>query len=481
MRIHLLSAAELVKMIKSGEVGVVEVVRLFLERIRKYDRHLNAFLELADEEALKRAEQLERLPSDKRGPLFGLPIAVKDNILVSGIRATAGSKILSNFTAPYNATVIDRLLQAGVVILGKTNLDEFGMGSSCEYSAFGPTLNPWDRGCVPGGSSGGSAAAVAAHLTPAALGTDTGGSVRQPAAFCGITGHKPTYGLLSRYGLIAYASSLDQIGPMAQTAHDCLLLLSVMAGPDVEHDATTSPNTTDLSKSVPERLRIGVVRRAIEASDEGVAASVEKAIAVFAEEGHTIKDVDSGPFEDSLAAYYIIATAEASSNLARYTGVHYANRPSDDRLAIGTIRKTRSLFGTEVKRRILLGTYVLSAGYYDAYYLRAVRYRRSLRKSFLSLLQNFDILLMPTSPTTAFRLGERLDDPLKMYAADLMTVGVNLAGLPSVSLPCGFSNGLPVGMQFVGRPFEDAKILSAAIWFQNKTDHHKKSPPAFED
>jgi len=477
--IESMTATQLVEQMRKGRLGVVEVVRATFERIKRYDKALSAFLELAEGAALERARTLQEMPPDERGPLFGLPVAVKDNILVEGLHATAASKILENFIAPYTATAVKRLLDAGCVVVGKTNLDEFAMGSSCEHSAFGPTRNPWDRERVPGGSSGGSAAAVAARLVPAALGTDTGGSIRQPASLCGITGHKPTYGLVSRYGLIAFASSLDQIGPMAQTAEDCLLLLSAMAGPDVEHDATSAPRGMVVPPRAVQNLRIGLVRRAFEASDAPVAEAVEEAAREFRKGGHTLKDVDAGPLEDSLAAYYIVATAEASANLARYTGIHYGNRPEDGRLAADTIRITRSLFGTEVKRRILLGTYVLSSGYYDAYYLRAVTYRRTLRTRILQILEDVDLLLLPTSPSVAFRLGERVEDPLKMYAADLMTVGVSLAGLPGVSFPCGFVDGLPVGAQLVGRPFSDAQLLKVAAWYQERTDFHQHLPPGF--
>jgi len=472
-----MTAHQVLEAIRQGKIGVVEVVQQCLERIKRWDGDLGAFLSVAEEAALKRAEQLEKLPQDERGALFGLPIAVKDNILVKGQTATAGSKILENFTAPYDATAVKRLLSAGAVVVGKTNLDEFAMGSSCEHSAFFVTRNPWDTARVPGGSSGGSAAAVAARLVPAALGSDTGGSVRQPASFCGVTGHRPTYGLVSRYGLIAFASSLDAIGPIAQTAEDCLLLLSVMAGRD-GRDATTAPHKVDLRRKPFERWRIGVVRRALEAADGAVAEALESVAALFAQNGCVLKDVDAGVLEDALAVYYIIATAEASANLARYSGVHFAQRQNEGELALQTIRETRALFGTEVKRRILLGTYVLSAGYYNAYYLRAVAHRR-LRAKFLSILRDVDMLLLPTTPSVAFRFGERLKDPLKMYAADVMTVGVSLAGLPAVSFPCGFVEGLPVGAQLVGRPFDDALVLSAARWFQQETDYHKRVPAGF--
>ena len=475
-----MTAYQLLEAIRQGSISVVEAVERCLERIRRWDGDLGAFLSVAEEAALKRAHQLDNLPQDERGALFGLPIAVKDNILVKGLTATAGSKILENFVAPYDATAVKRLVSAGVVVLGKTNLDEFAMGSSCEHSAFFVTRNPWDTERVPGGSSGGSAAAVAARLVPAALGSDTGGSVRQPASFCGVTAHRPTYGLVSRYGLIAFASSLDAIGPIAQTAEDCLLLLSVMAGGDA-NDATTAPHKVDLRRKPFQRWRIGVVRNALEAADSAVAEAVEETARVFQKNGCVLKDVDAGALEDALAAYHIIATAEASANLARYSGVHFAQRQDEGELALQTIRKTRALFGTEVKRRILLGTYVLSAGYYDAYYLRAVAHRRALRAKFLSILRDVDMLLLPTSPSVAFRFGERLKDPLKMYAADVMTVGVSLAGLPAVSFPCGFVEGLPVGAQLVGRPFEDALVLSAAArWFQQETDYHKMVPAGFE-
>ncbi|RKY13533.1 MAG: Asp-tRNA(Asn)/Glu-tRNA(Gln) amidotransferase subunit GatA, partial [Planctomycetota bacterium] len=327
-----MTAYQLLEAIRQGSISVVEAVERCLERIRRWDGDLGAFLSVAEEAALKRAHQLDNLPQDERGALFGLPLAVKDNILVKGQTATAGSKILENFIAPYDATAVKRLLSAGAVVVGKTNLDEFAMGSSCEHSAFFVTRNPWDTERVPGGSSGGSAAAVAARLVPAALGSDTGGSVRQPASFCGVTGHKPTYGLVSRYGLIAFASSLDAIGPIAQTADDCLLLLSVMAGPD-DNDATTAPHKADLRRKSFGRWRIGVVRRALEAADSAVAKALEDVAALFAQNGCVLKDVDTGALEDALAAYQIIATAEASANLARYGGVHFAQRQDEGELA----------------------------------------------------------------------------------------------------------------------------------------------------
>ncbi|HEY0349599.1 MAG TPA: Asp-tRNA(Asn)/Glu-tRNA(Gln) amidotransferase subunit GatA [Pyrinomonadaceae bacterium] len=430
---------------------------------------LNAFLQIDRDGALQRADEIDQSSNKDSLPLAGIPIAIKDNICVRGMQASCGSRILGPYHPPYNATAIERLIKAGGVIIGKTNCDEFAMGSSNENSAFGPVKNPWDLSRVPGGSSGGSAAAVAAGIVPAALGSDTGGSVRQPAALCGVIGFKPTYGRISRYGLVAFGSSLDQIGVFARTTRDAAAVLQVIAGRD-SHDATTADVPTpkyigETEKNLVKGFRLGVPRALLgEGLDEEVRAAIEKAIDTYRDLGAEIVDIDLPHANFAIAVYYIIATAEASSNLARYDGVRYGFRAEDAPGLRDMYRKTRDQgFGAEVKRRIMLGTYVLSAGYYDAYYLKAQKVRALLRQDFANAFKRCDLILTPTTPTPAFRFGEKVDDPLAMYLNDIYTVTANLSGVPGISVPCGLSSeGLPIGLQLLGPYWSESTLFRAA-------------------
>jgi len=470
-----LSAKALIVELKAGRIKPTEAVSFFLDRIGRLDPRLNSFLDVFEEDALSAAEQVEgRYGASDELPLFGLPVAVKDNICTAGHRTTCASRLLESFTSPYDATAVRRLREAGAVIIGKTNLDEFAMGSSTENSAFGSTLNPRDTSRVAGGSSGGSAACVAANLAPAALGTDTGGSIRQPASFCGVVGFKPTYGRVSRYGLVAFASSLDQIGSIATTVEDAALLYSVIAGYDA-HDSTSLDlpvnfSVADLDEKL-DSLVIGIPREFFAGGCDGaVHDAVMNAAREFERRGARLVDVSLPHSTDyAIAAYYIIAPAEASSNLARYDGVRYGLRVGSDDL-LGSYLETRSTgFGDEVKRRIMLGTFVLSAGYYEAYYLKAMKVRTLVKQDFASAFESCDVLFTPVSPTTAFELGEKLDDPLKMYLSDIYTLSVNLAGLPAISVPCGQdSSGLPIGLQVIGPVLEDARVLRVARMWESE-------------
>ena len=465
-------------------VAPSEAVGAALERIARLDPELHAFLHVTAEDARREARGWDdRYARDGEGlpPLAGVPIALKDNLCTRGIPTTAGSRVLAGWVPPYDATVVARLREAGAIILGKTNLDEFAMGSSTENSAFGPTRNPWDRTRVPGGSSGGSAAAVAGGFVSLALGSDTGGSIRQPAGFCGVVGLKPTYGRVSRYGLIAFASSLDQIGPITTSVADAALLFSVLAGRD-PRDATTadvppSDPRADLDGGV-RGLRIGLPR---EAFGEGLEPEVRTAVMDAAQtlrgQGATLVEVTLPSITYALPTYYLIATSEASANLARYDGVQYGLRLGGSDLYEMYTQTRGQGFGAEVKRRIMLGTYALSAGFYEGFFLKAQRVRTLIRRDFEAAFAAADVLLMPTSPTTAFHLGEKTDDPLQMYLADVYTIPVNLAGLPALSLPCGFSGGLPVGLQMIGRPFDEAVILRAAQTYERATEWHLRRPP----
>jgi aspartyl-tRNA(Asn)/glutamyl-tRNA(Gln) amidotransferase subunit A len=478
---------EIREAIRRGAVSAVEVCRATLDRIEAANGQLNAFTTIARARALARAAALDRERAAWiERPLVGVPIAVKDNICTRGLRTTAASRMLERFVPPYDATVVERLEAAGAIIVGKTNCDEFAMGSSNENSAFGPVRNPWALDRIPGGSSGGSAAAVAARLTPVALGSDTGGSVRQPAALCGIVGLKPTYGRVSRYGLIAFASSLDQIGPLALTVRDAALVLEVIAGAD-PHDSTVAPAPppalVGALTGTMEPARIGVPRRLLEQGvDEPIRQAIDEALAVCVRRGARLVEIDLPHADYAIPVYYLVATAEASSNLARYDGVRYGFRaPLDNDASLGEMYdRTRRLgFGAEVKRRIMLGTYVLSAGYYDAYYLQAQRVRTLIRRDYEDAFARVDAVAMPTSPTAAFRLGERLEDPLQMYLADVFTVSANLAGLPAISVPCGFTpEGLPVGLQLIGRPFDEATLCRLADAYERETQWWTRRPPA---
>jgi aspartyl-tRNA(Asn)/glutamyl-tRNA(Gln) amidotransferase subunit A len=469
--------------IRKGDRSAVEVCRETLARIDAIDGALHAFHTVTAERALDRAAEIDRNRAAWRdAPLAGVPVALKDNLCTRGVRTTAASRILETFVPPYDATAVARLERAGAVVVGKTNCDEFAMGSSNENSAFGPTHNPWARDRTPGGSSGGSAAAVAARLVPLALGSDTGGSVRQPAAMCGIVGLKPTYGRVSRYGLLAFASSLDQIGPLAPTVGDVAVALGVIAGPDPA-DATSAPEpvvdwTAALTGDI-KNARIGVPSRMIDAGvDAEVAQAFRSALDTLAARGATIVDVELPRAGYAIPVYYLVATAEASSNLARYDGVRYGFRADAPDLRT-MYRRTRAQgFGAEVKRRIMLGTYVLSAGYYDAYYVKAQQVRTLIAQDYERAFERADVVAMPTSPTPAFKLGERVSDPLQMYLADVFTVSANLAGLPAVSVPCGFTEGrLPIGLQLTGRRFDEATILRVADAYERDTGWWQHEPP----
>jgi len=481
-----LTATELAARIATRELSATDACRAALEAIAKNDSALHAFHTVTRGRALERAAQLDarQMSGEELGPLHGVPIALKDNLCTRGVLTSASSRILDGFVPPYDATVVHKLETAGAVVMGKTNLDEFAMGSSTENSAFGASRNPWAADRAPGGSSGGSAVAVAARMVPAALGSDTGGSIRQPAALCGIVGLKPTYGRVSRYGLLAFASSLDQIGPLTRTAEDAALMLAVIAGRD-PHDSTAAaeavPKYRDALTGNARDVRIGIPRAVFsDGVDGSVLYAFDAAIDALRSGGAQVVDVDLPHARYAIPIYYLIATAEASSNLARYDGVRYGLRASLDKS--GTLQamydRTRDAgFGAEVKRRIMLGTYVLSAGYYDAYYLKAQQMRTLLRHDYEEAFGRVDLVAMPTTPTPAFRLGEKTADPLQMYLADVFTVSANLAGLPAISIPCGFSeNHLPIGLQLTGRAFDEATLLRVADAYQRDTNWHRCNP-----
>jgi aspartyl-tRNA(Asn)/glutamyl-tRNA(Gln) amidotransferase subunit A len=470
--------------IRTGAQTAVDVVRESLAALERAEPAVHAFNTVAAERALDRAARIDADRNRWRdAPLAGVPVALKDNMCTRGVRTTASSKVLEAFVPPYDATVVSRLEAAGAIIIGKTNCDEFSMGSSTENSAFGPTRNPWATDRIPGGSSGGSAAAVAAGVVPLALGSDTGGSIRQPAAMCGVLGVKPTYGRVSRYGLIAFGSSLDQIGPITRTAKDAAIALAAIAGAD-SFDATTAqepvPDYAAALGGDVSGMRIGVPRALIEQGvDADIVRVVNTALDVLRERGATIVDVALPHASHAIPAYYIVATAEASSNLARYDGVRYGYRAPETTELHAMYEKTRSQgFGAEVKRRIMLGTYVLSAGYYDAYYLKAQQVRTLIRRDYETAFEQVDVVAVPTSPVPPFRIGERSDDPLQMYLADIFTVSAPLAGLPALSVPCGFtSDRLPVGLQLTGRRFDEATLLQIADAYERDTEWAKQAPP----
>lgn len=505
------TAVALLQALERREISARDLTQAYLEQIEQYDDRVNAFLTVFKETALARAAEIDRKRArgEKLGRLAGLPVAIKDNLCTAGERTTCASRMLERFVPPYDATVVARLRAEDAILIGKTNLDEFAMGGSTETSAFRKTRNPWDLERIPGGSSGGAAACVAARMAPLSVGSDTGGSIRQPAALCGVTGLKPTYGRVSRFGLVAFASSLDQIGPLAQTAEDCALLLEVLAGHD-ERDATSInqpvPCYREELNRQPQQLRIGWVPELLE---NGVAADVvrvmKEALAMFRSLGAEIIEVSLPHARYAVATYYIIACSEASSNLARYDGVHYGYRTDEkamlaelaeerrqlqqqgnlaaledlDSALVRLYRRTRAEgFGAEVKRRIMLGTYALSAGYYDAYYLKALRVRRLIRQDYDQAFEKVDMLLGPVTPAPAFRLGEKIDDPLAMYLFDLFTVSANLAGIPGLAFPAGFSaEGLPIGLQLQGPPLSETRLLQAGHLFQQATDWHRRRPP----
>jgi len=483
MQIHSLSIHEIHDLLKSGQIGAVETVSAYLERIRALDPKVNAYLSIMGEQAMDEARLFDSGKKDfSASPLAGVPIAIKDVICIRGSITTCGSRMLQGFVAPYSATVIEKLVQAGAVFIGKTNMDEFAMGSSTENSAFMKTRNPWDLDRVPGGSSGGSAAAVAAGLCAGALGTDTGGSIRQPSSFCGVTGIKPTYGRVSRFGLVAFASSLDQIGPITRDVEDAAILLQAIAGYDPRDSTSVDlpvPEYRAALKETIRGLRLGIPREYfIEGTDPEVEAAVRNAISTCRQLGAHIVDISLPHTEYGIAAYYIIAPAEAASNLARYDGVKYGHRAQGTMDLIEMYRKSRSQgFGAEVKRRIMLGTYVLSAGYYDAYYRKASQVRTLIRQDFLDAFEKCDAILAPVSPIAAFRLGEKMDDPLQMYLSDVFTLPASLAGIPGISTPCGFtSQDLPIGLQILGPHFREELILRIAHQFEQATPFHLQTP-----
>jgi aspartyl-tRNA(Asn)/glutamyl-tRNA(Gln) amidotransferase subunit A len=483
---HNLTLAELAQALRNKEYSSVELTRHFLDRIGRLDARLNSFITVTEESALNAAAAADRLLSSGNAPaLTGVPFAHKDIFCTEGTKTSCGSKMLDNFIAPYDATCVTKLKAAGTVMLGKTNMDEFAMGSSNETSYYGPVRNPWDTAAVPGGSSGGSAAAVAARLTPGASGTDTGGSIRQPAALCGITGIKPTYGRVSRYGMIAFASSLDQGGPMARTAEDCALLLGAMAGFD-PRDSTSVEQavpdySTDLNKSI-EGLKIGLPKEYFSDGLDGeVAKAIEAAIQEFRILGAEVVEVSLRNTQLAVPTYYVVAPAEASSNLARYDGVRFGHRCAEPRDLIDLYKRSRGEgFGAEVKRRIMVGTYVLSAGYYDAYYLKAQQLRQLISQDFKQAFNEVDVIMGPATPTAAFNLGEKVDDPVTMYLSDIYTIAVNLAGLPGMSIPAGFVGKRPVGLQLIGNYFDEARLLNVAHRYQQATDWHARCPEGFE-
>ncbi|MBE0598182.1 MAG: Asp-tRNA(Asn)/Glu-tRNA(Gln) amidotransferase subunit GatA [Desulfuromonadales bacterium] len=479
-----LTIHQLQAQLRRRDVSAVEATRAYLERIAATDPQVNAFISVTDKVALAAAEEADRqLAAGEAGPLTGIPLALKDIFVTEGVRTTCASRILENFIPPYDGTAVRRLKKGGAVLLGKLNMDEFAMGSSNENSAFGAVKNPWDRQRVPGGSSGGSAAAIAARLAAGTLGTDTGGSIRQPASHCGVVGLKPTYGRVSRYGVIAYASSLDQVGPLARDVEDCAVLLQAVAGHDPLDSTSVDTPVPDYDGALRQGvkgLRIGLPQEYfIDGLDPEVRDALEAAVAVYRELGAEIVEVSLPHTAYAVACYYLIATAEASSNLARYDGVRYGLRIDRGEGLIDMYRQSRAAgFGAEVKRRIMLGTYALSSGYYDAYYLKAQKVRTLIRQDFLDAFAQVDVLLTPVAPTPAFRLGEKTTDPLQMYLSDIFTIPVNLAGTCALSVPGGFSAaGLPIGLQLIGRPFGEETILQAAHAYEQATEWHRRKAP----
>ena len=481
-----LSLKEISQALREKKFTSVELTQFFLNRVKKHNPSLNAFITIDEDKSLAMAKKSDQLiQSGKKSILTGIPIAQKDIFCADGWKTTCGSKMLDNFISPYDSTVIHKFNNAGAVNLGKTNMDEFAMGSSNETSYFGSVKNPWNLDCVPGGSSGGSAAAVAARLAPAATGTDTGGSIRQPASLCGFTGLKPTYGLVSRYGMIAFASSLDQAGPMAISAEDCALMLDVMTGYDEKDSTSLNRKKENYSNSLNneiEGLRIGIPKEFFEDGlDSNVQSLIEEALKQYEKLGAKIVDISLPNNHLAIPAYYVIAPAEASSNLSRYDGVRYGYRTKEYDDLMDMYFKTRQEgFGDEVKRRILIGTYVLSAGYFDAYYLKAQKIRRLISNDFKVAYEKCDVIMSPSAPSVAFKSGEKQEDPLAMYLQDIFTISTNLAGLPAMSIPAGFVNDLPVGLQLIGNHFEESKILNVAHIYQNNTDWHLRSPKGID-
>ena len=485
MELPFLTIKEAGELIKGKEISPVEITKSALERIEEVDGELNSYITVIGESAVASAEQAERdiMDGNYRGPLHGIPFALKDIFIMKGIPATCGSKMLENFIPPYSATVTEKLMDAGAVILGKNNMDEFAMGSSTETSYFGPTKNPWDLERVPGGSSGGSAAATAASLCLGSVGTDTGGSIRQPASLCGVVGMKPTYGRVSRFGMIAFASSLDQAGPITKTVEDTAIVLGAIAGHDRRDSTCVNAPVPDYTKSLTDDIKgikIGIPKEYfIEGIDKEVEESAKKAIAMLEDLGGEIVEISLPHTEYAVLTYYIIAPSEASSNLARYDGVKYGFRASDAKTLTDMYKKTRAEgFGEEVKRRIMLGTYALSAGYYDAYYLKALRVRTLIKQDFEEAFKKVDVVVAPTSPEVAFKIGEKTDDPIKMYLSDVLTIPCNIAGLPGISVPSGLTaGGLPIGVQVLGKPFDEQTVLRVAHAYEQRSGWSQKRPP----
>ncbi len=482
---HNKSIVELSLSLRAGTFSCVELTRHLLARIRRLDGRLNSFVTVTDERALAQARAADqRLAKGDAGPLTGIPVAQKDIFCTAGIRTSCGSRMLDNFIAPYDATTVEKFNAAGAVLLGKTNMDEFAMGSSNETSFYGPVRNPWDLAAVPGGSSGGSAAAVAARFAPGATGTDTGGSIRQPAALCGITGIKPTYGRVSRYGMIAFASSLDQGGVLTRSAGDAAAMLGVMAGYDPRDSTSVDRPVPDYTKTLDEPLqglKIGLPREYFgDGLDSGVAGVIDAALQEYRKLGAEVVDISLPNSALAVPVYYVIAPAECSSNLSRFDGVRFGHRCDKPRDLEDLYKRSRGEgFGAEVKRRIMIGTYVLSAGYYDAYYLKAQKIRRLMSQDFSDAFRKVDVIMGPASPTVAFNIGEKTDDPVTMYLSDIYTIAVNLAGLPGMSIPAGFCAGRPVGLQIIGNYFDEARLLNIAHRYQQVTDWHTRAPAEF--
>ncbi len=482
---HNKTIAELISGLEAGEFSSVELTQSYLDRISSLDQHLNSFITVTSERALEQAQQADaQRAAGQAGLLNGIPLAQKDIFCTKDVKTSCGSRMLNPFISPYNATVIEKFNASGAVMQGKTNMDEFAMGSSNETSWYGPVKNPWALEAVPGGSSGGSAAAVAARLAPAATGTDTGGSIRQPASFCGITGLKPTYGRVSRYGMIAFASSLDQAGPMTRTAEDAALLLNVMAGLDLRDSTSVDKDVPDYTESLNNELdglKIGLPKEYFsEGLDDAVAKVIEDAIKEYEKMGAVVSEISLPNSKLAVPTYYIIAPSECSSNLSRMDGVRFGHRCENPRdLNDLYIRSRGEGFGPEVKRRILVGTYALSEGFYDAYYVKAQKTRRLISNDFNNAFENVDVIMGPAAPSPAFNIGELTDDPITMYLSDIYTIAVNLAGLPGMSIPAGFVNNRPVGLQLIGRHFDEAKLLNIAHKFQTVTDWHAQGPEQF--
>ena len=480
-----LTVHELEEKIKNKELTKKEILKAYIDRINEKEKDVQAFVTTLTEEAKKKLDDIEN--EGIKGDLAGIPIGIKDNICTKGIKTTCSSKMLENFVSPYDATVIEKINEENLIPLGKLNMDEFAMGGSTEHSYFKKTRNPWDLNRVPGGSSGGSAAAVAAGMVPWALGSDTGGSIRQPASFCGVVGLKPTYGAVSRYGLVAFASSLDQIGPITKDVKDSAILLNIIAGHDKKDSTSVNIPKKDYVKALKndvKGLKIGVPKEFLtEGTNKEVKEKIEEAIEIYKELGAVVEEISLDVAKYSLATYYIIACAEASSNLGRFDGIRYGYRAKDYKDLNELFKKSRSEgFGDEVKRRIILGTYVLSSGYYDAYYKKAQKVRTLVMNEFNKAFQKYDVILTPTSPTVAFKIGEKTSDPLEMYLSDICTVSVNIAGLPGISVPCGVdSNNMPIGMQLIGNKFQEDIILNAAYTFEQKFKFREKYKPEFKN